>query len=605
MRNYPQGNFTPSKNLVNILLKSKLIHIHCSSQTHCISTIFFKAILTAFNISSIFWRSSITPSSSVITSSNVRFITYGVKINVSLSSLKKYTSYISTKNLIVKIILTSEFIRGNLFNVSKTFSSIASKIFNISTRTKSILDIDGSIRLLSCLDIMCSSAFSLTNELFVIPEVFNKITPICSSVKSCSGLIWFILSKYSSLIISEIRAPPITIVSETSFLLPNIVSSNSVVSCIVPLSIKSNFVTTAIVRIPLGSIFLAIFKLSEVVGSEHELQYLYLVVKTNVQPNSPEQSFFPNSEIQRQLFVVDQFYVRQSQQKHLVVCLRFELEIPFLINCFHSASINRDQINDRPEHRDMLLKLGQMASLIIGHRSYNNKYSIEVNFSYKYYKELMFFKIITVVTVLINTNAEEDIAIIVSPGAFFDEVPEAILYNKSIPLIYTQKLQDNYPDDNLENIKKKLGGLLNSRSKRGIQFFGSLYHFCCNVATEKQLKTFYTNEELLDQQFNKFKNVFASDHKDLTNITTELNKYTKNTKNNIKLLKDSSSKFINEENINNLQEKTNQENMVQAILKITNNERDTNIHLHCKLHKIPARIIKSKILYNDLTKLKN
>ncbi|KAE9524471.1 hypothetical protein AGLY_015192 [Aphis glycines] len=194
---------------------------------------------------------------------------------------------------------------------------------------------------------------------------------------------------------------------------------------------------------------------------EHELQYLYLVVKTNVQPNSPEQSFFPNSEIQRQLFVVDQFYVRQSQQKHLVVCLRFELEIPFLINCFYSASINRDQINDRPEHRDMLLKLGRMASLIIGHRFYNNKYSIEVNFSYKYhkyYKELMFFKIITVVTVLINTNAEEDIAIIVSPGAFFDEVPEAILYDKSIPLIYTQKLQDNYPDDNLENIKKKLGG---------------------------------------------------------------------------------------------------------------------------------------------------
>ncbi|KAE9522252.1 hypothetical protein AGLY_017349, partial [Aphis glycines] len=269
----------------------------------------------------------------------------------------------------------------------------------------------------------------------------------------------------------------------------------------------------------------------------------------------------------------------------------------------------------------------------------------------------MFFKILTVIAVLINANAEEEIAVIVSTGAFFDEVPEAILYDKSIPLIYTQELQDDYPDDNLENIKKNWGvenycenkntnycnivnqtidilstinkniresdtkmldfnkGLLNSRSKRGIQFFGNLYHFCCNVATEKQLKTFYTNEELLDQQINKFKNVFASDHKDLTNITTELNKYTKNTKNNIKLLKDSFSKFINEENINNLQEKTNQENMVQgiqeiiynlisAILKITNNERDTNIYLHCKLHKIPARIIKSKILYNDLTKLK-
>jgi hypothetical protein len=49
----------------------------------------------------------------------------------------------------------------------------------------------------------------------------------------------------------------------------------------------------------------------------------------------------------------------------------------------------------------------------------------------------MFFKILTVVAVLINADAEEDIAVIVSPGAFFDEGPEAILYDKSIPLIYT------------------------------------------------------------------------------------------------------------------------------------------------------------------------
>ena len=61
-------------------------------------------------------------------------------------------------------------------------------------------------------------------------------------------------------------------------------------------------------------------------------------------------------------------------------------------------------------------------------------------------------------------------------------------------------------------------------------------------------------------------------------------------------MKDSFSKCINEEKINNLQEKTNQENMVQdtkeiiynlmsVILKFTNNERYTNIHLHCKLQK--------------------
>jgi len=50
-----------------------------------------------------------------------------------------------------------------------------------------------------------------------------------------------------------------------------------------------------------------------------------------------------------------------------------------------------------------------------------------------------FFKILTVVEVIINARAEEDIVVIVSPGAFFDEVPEAYYTTKgkSIPLIYT------------------------------------------------------------------------------------------------------------------------------------------------------------------------
>lgn len=64
----------------------------------------------------------------------------------------------------------------------------------------------------------------------------------------------------------------------------------------------------------------------------------------------------------------------------------------------------------------------------------------------------------------------------------------------------------------------------NKRSKRGIQFFGNFYHFCCNIATEKQLKHLYTNEDMMNQQINKYKNVLTSDHNDLINITTELKK---------------------------------------------------------------------------------
>jgi len=197
-----------------------------------------------------------------------------------------------------------------------------------------------------------------------------------------------------------------------------------------------------------------------------------------------------------------------------------------------------------------------------------------------------------------------------SPGAFFEEIQEAILYDKSIFLVYTQETQDNNSNKinyswgvekycenkntNYCNIMKEMLEILttinkniedndkdileiinlnlkNNRSKRGIQLFGNLYHFCCYIATEKQLKNIYTNEEALNQQINKFKDVFVSDHKDLINITTELNKYTKNANNNIQLLKDNFIKFTNEEKTNNLIEKTNHENTIQGIQEIIYN----------------------------------
>uniref|UniRef100_A0A2S2N8T4 Envelope fusion protein n=1 Tax=Schizaphis graminum TaxID=13262 RepID=A0A2S2N8T4_SCHGA len=265
----------------------------------------------------------------------------------------------------------------------------------------------------------------------------------------------------------------------------------------------------------------------------------------------------------------------------------------------------------------------------------------------------MLSEYILILIAITNAYAVEDMAITVSPGAFFEEIQETIMYDKSIPLIYTQEIQDNNSNNinyswgvekyctnkntnycnimketleilttinkNIEDNDKDILDIINlnlknNRSKRGIQLFGNLYHFCCNIATEKQLKNVYTNEEALNQQINKFKDVFVSDHRDLINITTELNKYTKNTNNNIQLLKDNFIKFTNEEKTNNLLEKTNHENTIQGIqeiiynlmriiLKFTNYERDTSTHLHCKLQKIPPRIIESKTLYNDLIKL--
>lgn len=44
-------------------------------------------------------------------------------------------------------------------------------------------------------------------------------------------------------------------------------------------------------------------------------------------------------------------------------------------------------------------------------------------------------------------------------------------------------------------------------------------------------------------------------------------------------------------------------NLMTSILKFTNYERDSNTHLHCKLQKIPQRIVRPEILYADLVKL--
>jgi len=162
------------------------------------------------------------------------------------------------------------------------------------------------------------------------------------------------------------------------------------------------------------------------------------------------------------------------------------------------------------------------------------------------------------------TGTEEETKITISPGAFFNEIKETIMYDKSIPLIHTQntlkenrnhfeetweieKYCKNKKNNNnycniiqqtitlLRNLNKNINNndievieLLKrsntydtkDRSKRGVQFIGDFYNFCYNVATDKQLKNFYSNEEKLGEQAEKLKDIFVSDHKDLSRITS-------------------------------------------------------------------------------------
>lgn len=252
----------------------------------------------------------------------------------------------------------------------------------------------------------------------------------------------------------------------------------------------------------------------------------------------------------------------------------------------------------------------------------------------------------------------EDTKIMVSPGAFFNEIKETIMYDKSIPLIYTQDTikddinnfgetweiekycktknkHDNYCNivqqsitllkninknindndiDAMEFLKKANAFDTKERSKRGIQFIGDFYNFCCNVATDKQIKNFYNNEERLADQAEKLKNIFVSDHKDLSQITSTLNNYTMTTGNRIESLKNNFKNFVKEEKDNMMLEKNNYNNLIQgtqeimfniatSLVRFINYERDSSTQLHCKLGKIPPRVISTEVLFYDLNKL--
>jgi len=57
------------------------------------------------------------------------------------------------------------------------------------------------------------------------------------------------------------------------------------------------------------------------------------------------------------------------------------------------------------------------------------------------------------ILIIASAIAEEKMSITVSSGAFFNEVPEVIVYEKRIPFIYPQKIiieEKNYVDNLLE-----------------------------------------------------------------------------------------------------------------------------------------------------------
>ncbi|KAE9521879.1 hypothetical protein AGLY_017686, partial [Aphis glycines] len=235
-------------------------------------------------------------------------------------------------------------------------------------------------------------------------------------------------------------------------------------------------------------------------------------------------------------------------------------------------------------------------------------YEIELILNGKSTTDVIHFMILIIASAI----AEEKISITISSGAFFNEVPEVIVYEKSIPLIYTQKtiIEEENNVEYLLEVENYCENKKNSYCYINLEKLAEIV----GDTTEKQIKNFYTNEDKLKQQADKLRDVFVSDHKDLNQITSQLNNYTIATSNKLENLKNIFKTYLIEEKKNELMEntKTDKEikgmqeimfNTLTIVMKIINYERDTSTQIHCKIGKIPPGLMPIDTLHADLQKV--
>jgi len=123
-------------------------------------------------------------------------------------------------------------------------------------------------------------------------------------------------------------------------------------------------------------------------------------------------------------------------------------------------------------------------------------------------------------------------------------------YSQAIPILYTetipfteeqlsQYIENAFPTTNgnysaaiRQHLRLGMSATLidlqteikkNFRTKRGIEFLGKIYQFCCNVMLLSNLEGIKSNEEKLTTQYNHLKNAVIDEHKNLLNFHKNLN----------------------------------------------------------------------------------
>lgn len=122
----------------------------------------------------------------------------------------------------------------------------------------------------------------------------------------------------------------------------------------------------------------------------------------------------------------------------------------------------------------------------------------------------------------------------ISSGFYMENVKTSF-YENTIPLIYEMTLPDidsfcnltnNVPDSSIAAILDQIHELNRDslhifpkpydnfiRSKRGAEFMGDFFNWCCNVAEQKDIDTVYTNQKNLDNFISQIQDQFDKAHK--------------------------------------------------------------------------------------------
>lgn len=236
-----------------------------------------------------------------------------------------------------------------------------------------------------------------------------------------------------------------------------------------------------------------------------------------------------------------------------------------------------------------------------------------------------------------------------NPGAYFEDIKNIHVYERTSPVIYTINLslqtdleeirrkltsadEENNPIapseekermtvllQNLMDLKFMNDAILSefelkreeTRAKRGLQFIGSALTWCCNVMTVRDGRDILSNQMSLKEAYDKARSILLDSHAELLNVSTDLHNFAAASSRQIQNLHEDIAStrdrmVIQERYILN---KERMRLVYESLLTIFStasvlNSKLSHLFLSCKSNHIPGTVISRKAFQKDLERVK-